>query len=561
MIAHQSPISGIAAYDGKWVATAGYDNQIILWDAQQKTALARGWHDHLANQLCFSQDGCYLISASSDHTARLWSVPNMKLVSVLSDHGDDVEMALFHPTEKRIATACVDHHVRVFDFQGQLITCFKGHKAAVISVAWSKDGNSLISSSNDGTVKQWCILTRALVKDIDLGGIETDTIAMASDGCIYAGNDEGEIIIIRGTGIQKIPAHQSGIKRLVYHGGDQLLVSLSYDRMLKVWQREVGDLKQIAQSAIPAQMWPRSCDFLDRNTLVFATFGSCYAAFDIKSGQWNLDHTGPTRGVNAIIYHQSQIVSIGDAGLLKFNSAPSTNIGSLCNFLTTVGNRIYTGGQMGQLYDAKTGEIVYQHRSPLNCAASFIKDGVGHILVGAYTGEGLVFAIPQYGAVKHIATLQLHANAVKSIAASSNMLFAVCADSSAAWFSIDDFQELSRKPQAHGCVANSCVALPGDKFASVSRDRKLRIWKDFSATIHETPHSHSIKCVAASDDGRYLASGSYIGSIAIYDCVERQWRPCSRPTAAGISSLCFDPENRQFLAGSYDGGVYKIAIA
>lgn len=41
MIAHQSPISGVAAYNGQWVATAGYDNQIILWDAAHKIALAR----------------------------------------------------------------------------------------------------------------------------------------------------------------------------------------------------------------------------------------------------------------------------------------------------------------------------------------------------------------------------------------------------------------------------------------------------------------------------------------------------------------------------------------
>ena len=32
MIRHLGPISGIAAFGGKFVATAGYDNQVILWD-------------------------------------------------------------------------------------------------------------------------------------------------------------------------------------------------------------------------------------------------------------------------------------------------------------------------------------------------------------------------------------------------------------------------------------------------------------------------------------------------------------------------------------------------
>ena len=39
MIRHVSPISGIDAYDDRWVATAGYDNQVILWDARRKTVL------------------------------------------------------------------------------------------------------------------------------------------------------------------------------------------------------------------------------------------------------------------------------------------------------------------------------------------------------------------------------------------------------------------------------------------------------------------------------------------------------------------------------------------
>ena len=33
MIEHRSPISGIDATGGRYVATAGYDNQLILWDA------------------------------------------------------------------------------------------------------------------------------------------------------------------------------------------------------------------------------------------------------------------------------------------------------------------------------------------------------------------------------------------------------------------------------------------------------------------------------------------------------------------------------------------------
>ncbi|WP_323851709.1 WD40 repeat domain-containing protein [Xenorhabdus szentirmaii] len=74
---HFSPISGIASFQERYLATAGYDNQVILWDAQNKQAIHRVNHDHLANQCSFSPDGRWLVSASSDYSARIWEVPAM----------------------------------------------------------------------------------------------------------------------------------------------------------------------------------------------------------------------------------------------------------------------------------------------------------------------------------------------------------------------------------------------------------------------------------------------------------------------------------------------------
>ena len=86
---HLGPIAGIAAY-GPWVATAGYDNRLILWDASSRTALGRVNHDHLINSCAVSHDGRLLVSASSDYSGRIWSVPGLQLRSVLVGHGDDV---------------------------------------------------------------------------------------------------------------------------------------------------------------------------------------------------------------------------------------------------------------------------------------------------------------------------------------------------------------------------------------------------------------------------------------------------------------------------------------
>ena len=104
---HAGPISSVAS-NGSLVATAGYDNRVILWDAASGVALAQGRHDHLVNHCEFSHDGQFLVTASSDYSARIWKVPEMQLQAVLGDHEDDVDMVAFSPDDQLLATCALD---------------------------------------------------------------------------------------------------------------------------------------------------------------------------------------------------------------------------------------------------------------------------------------------------------------------------------------------------------------------------------------------------------------------------------------------------------------------
>ncbi|MEU2777998.1 hypothetical protein ABZ646_35205 [Streptomyces sp. NPDC007162] len=211
-------------------------------------------------------------------------------------------------------------------------------------------------------------------------------------------------------------------------------------------------------------------------------------------------------------------------------------------------------------HDALAGSALTQHRSPLNCGVTFSYDGRAHVLVGAYTGEGIVLRPTTDGRLEHVRDLRLHDNAVKGVAASGDMLFSVCADGSAAWHSATTLQTLKVLPNAHDRIANGCVGLGGGRFASVSRDLTLRVWEpDFTVTVLKTPHTHSIKCVSSDDTGRFVATGAYDGHVAVHDLRTGAWHT-TRPTASGVSSLAYDAARRLFLASSYDGRVHEIAV-
>ncbi|WP_370516853.1 WD40 repeat domain-containing protein, partial [Streptomyces acidiscabies] len=252
-------------------------------------------------------------------------------------------------------------------------------------------------------------------------------------------------------------------------------------------------------------------------------------------------------------------LTVGDAGIVRRDGEPLAQTGSLCNFLTPLGPLVLSGGQLGKVFDALTGRELYQHRSPLNCGVAFESGGERYAVIGAYTGEGLLLRLTGDTA-EHVRDLELNVNAVKDIAVSGDFLFSVAADASATWYRLSTLEKVATVEDAHDKIANGCTGLADGWFASISRDLKLRIWSpERTAEVLDTPHTHSVKCVAADTDGRLIATGSYDGHIAVYDRADARWTVVDRPTTSGISSLAYDAGRKLFVAGSYDGQVYTVA--
>ena len=562
MIQHQSPISGIDSYQGKYIATAGYDNRVILWDQKTKISLARGYHDHLANSCKFSNCGTLLVSAGSDHLARLWEVPSMKLLAVFYDHKDDVEKIVISSDGKHVATASRDNIVRLFASDGRLIRRYIGHEMDVISVAFSEDGKELISCGDDGTIRIWDIETGIEKNKLEFGDIETDTICI-KDGVIYAGNDEGAISVIRNQEVAfNISVHKAGIKNITYDEQSDMVLSCSYDYNVMLWRPDKKEgLVLIEKIECPLEVWLRSSVIVNATTLAFGTFGSTYCNYYRDTKTWDLSAVKPTFGVNAVSAFNNQIVTIGDEGAIYLDGKKKVELGSLCNFLLPFDTFVLTGGQAGVIFNALTGEAIYKHHSPLNCGTSFQKEGREMAVIGTYTGEGIVLEI-RNGVVLFVEEIKLHSNAIKGLASNDKTLFSVCATSACAFFDLVDFSVISRNLDAHDKIANGASVSRNGTFVSVSRDLKLRIWntETFTSEVIETPHDHSLKCVAVGGKNDNLVGiGSYHGNTSIYNLKTKKWVWLKRFSTSGISSVYYDRGKEMFLFSSYDGKVYKLA--
>jgi WD40 repeat protein len=113
-------------------------------------------------------DGKYLISAGFDNNLKLWNLENQECIHTFYDaHKDRILTVGFHPETLIFASAGHDKIIKLWDVETrECCGTLEGHKAAVECVVFSPRGGFIASSSQDETIKIWHLLNRKCIHTI-----------------------------------------------------------------------------------------------------------------------------------------------------------------------------------------------------------------------------------------------------------------------------------------------------------------------------------------------------------------------------------------------------------
>jgi WD40 repeat protein len=304
------------------------DEPVLLIDPQG--------HSAIISDVMFTPGGDTLVSVSLDKTIRVWDVENGDLHRTLRiPIGDGVE-GMIHagalsPDGTILAVAGWPWNsdfgipVYLFDLErGEIIALLKGHEDVILGLDFSQDGKWLVSGG-DTTARLWDVSGFVKTPRQDVSAVEpvlvlesgeegVTGVAISSDGRIVASADFGGTFRIwkladDHRAVKKsweITKHEGSIEDLAYSPSDEYIATVGGDYNILLWNAKGKVVKRIESETYP-QTVAFSAD--SKKMLVAGTEDAPAVVYAVPSGKELASFGEHTNVVLASAFYKNDLVA------------------------------------------------------------------------------------------------------------------------------------------------------------------------------------------------------------------------------------------------------------
>jgi len=197
--------------DGKFLASAGWDNTVKIWPMEGDDHSAIRTMEHHSDWISaalFSPDGKTLLSASYDCCAVFWSTDGWGMARQY-DAKASIYAGAFSPDGKTAALSCEDKTIRLISTEtAELADTLKGLPAAAVSLSFSPDGKWLACGCKNGCGALWSVEKKALAALFNAGAGGAKICVFTADSLsVCAGGDDGLLRIFSVSALLDRTAH------------------------------------------------------------------------------------------------------------------------------------------------------------------------------------------------------------------------------------------------------------------------------------------------------------------------------------------------------------------
>jgi WD40 repeat protein len=443
---------------------------VQLWNTQDGSPIAvlKGHKDEVTNA-SFSPDGLRIVTASNDNTARLWDAKDGSLtvilkrlwdakdssrIVVLKGHEDRVNNAAFSPDGLSIVTASNDNTARLWNAKdGSLLTVLQGHEDAVRNVAFSPNGQRIVTASNDN-IALWDAKNGSLLamlkgheNDVKKADFSPDGqfIVTASDdktARLWDAKDSPLLTVLNG--------HKNRVNRASFSPDGQRIVTASNDNTARLWDAKDGSLLAVLKGHEDAVN--RASFSPDGQRIVTASNDKTARLWDAKDGSL----------LNVLKLHKDLVANV---------------------FFSPDGQGIVTisHGNITRLWDAKDGSLL----------------NVGRVKNSSFNPDGLHnSSFSPNGLLRIVMSLSLNA-----------------------WLqNAKDYSQSTELKGHKGIIFKASFSPDGQHIVTASSDNTAMLWdgKDGSQLAVLKGHTDQVHDASFSPDGERIVTASIDGTARIW---------------------------------------------
>jgi WD40 repeat protein len=194
---HTDIVNCVTAVSDGRIITGSHDRNIKVWrdGACERSIQA---HIHMVRAVAVLPGGARFVSVANDGSAKVWMLDGTLERTIQTD-GLLFDLAVIDG--EHFATGGSQKWVKLFHIDGTLVATLQGHDGYVLALAATPDGQYIISTSLDETIKVWDVATKSLLSTCE-GRNHVHAVAVMPDGQRFlsgAGDGTVRVWLLDGT--------------------------------------------------------------------------------------------------------------------------------------------------------------------------------------------------------------------------------------------------------------------------------------------------------------------------------------------------------------------------